>query len=92
MSSATDIAVQRLEAALRKLEAAAERRSMNPADAEDLAAEVQSLSTDRARLAEALDQTQARAARLENLSRDASRRLGAAMETIRSILGAEAEA
>mgnify|MGYP006198435425 CR=1 FL=1 len=43
--------------------------------AEGLADEVQMLTADRARLAESLDQAQARAAKLENVNRDVSRRL-----------------
>ena len=86
MSSATERAVQRLERALRQLEAAVERRVADPAGAEDLAAEVHMLSADRARLAETLDQSQARAGRLETVNRDVSRRVGAAMEVIQSVL------
>ena len=44
------------------------------------------LTADRARLAETLDQAQARSVKLENLNREASRRLASAVETIRSIL------
>ena len=91
MSSATERAVQRLERALRQLEAAVERRSADPVGAEDLAAEVHMLSTDRARLAETLDQSQARAGRLETLNRDVSRRVGVAMEAIQSVLQDEPE-
>ena len=81
--------MQRLERALQQLEAAVERRAADPIGAEDLAAEVHTLSADRAQLAEALDQTQAKAARLESVNRDASRRIAAAMDTIRSAFEAD---
>lgn len=89
--TATDRAIGRLEGALRLLEAALERRLEQSGGSEDLAAEVQSLSTDRARLAEMLDQAQARVARLENLNREASRRVGVAMESIETVLASSAE-
>ena len=89
MPSPTE-AVRRLEAALRRLEAAAEARiAQGGRSAPDLAAEVQMLSADRVRLAESLDQSEARAAKLDMINRDVSRRLGAAMESIRSVLNAE---
>ena len=91
MPSTTEQAVKRLEAALRSLEAAIEQRASRSAGAEGLADEVQMLTADRARLAESLDQAQARAARLENVNRDVSRRLGTAVETIRSVLEPGAE-
>jgi hypothetical protein len=86
MPSATEQAVRRLEAALRSLEVAVNARLSQGAGAEQLADEVQMLNADRARLAEDLDGAQARAARLENVNRDVSRRLGAAVDTIRSVL------
>jgi hypothetical protein len=91
MASAKERAVRRLEAALAALEAAVAQRASASAGAEGLADEVQMLTQDRARLAEALDGAQARAQKLENANRDVSRRLGAAVETIQSVLAAEAE-
>ena len=91
MPSTTEQAVKRLEAALRGLEMAIEQRVSQSIGAEGLADEVQMLTADRARLAENLDQAQARAARLENVNRDVSRRLGTAVETIRSVLHADPE-
>ena len=92
MSSATERAVQRLERALWRLEAAVQRRHTDQVGAEDLAAEVHTLSADRARLAETLDQSQARAARLDAFNRDASVRIATAMESIRAVLEPEREA
>ena len=91
MPSGTEQAVRRLEAALRSLEAAVDERLSRSPGAEGLADEVQMLTADRSRLAEHLDEAQARAVKLENVNRDVSRRLASAVETIRSVLGAEAE-
>lgn len=92
MASPTEQAVRRLEAALRSLEAAVDERLSRSAGAEGLADEVQMLTADRSRLAEHLDEAQARAAKLENVNRDVSRRLASAVETIRSVLGTDLEA
>ena len=91
MPSATEQAVKRLEAALRSLESAVDERLSRSLGAEGLADEVQMLTADRSRLAEHLDEAQARAVKLENVNRDVSRRLASAVETIRSVLGVEAE-
>ncbi len=91
MPSATEQAVKRLDAALSSLELAIEQRVAQSVGAEGLADEVRMLTADRARLAENLDQAQARAARLENVNRDVSRRLGTAVETITSVLAPDAE-
>jgi hypothetical protein len=89
MPSATEQAVRRLDAALRGLELAAERRNSLSSGGEGLAAEVQMLSVDRARLAESLDQSVARAAKLESINRDVSRRLDGVIEAIRDMLQAD---
>jgi hypothetical protein len=90
MASATEQAVKRLEAALRSLEIALEHRITSSVEAEGLADEVAMLTADRAKLAENLDRAEARAARLDGLNRDASRRLGTAIATIRAVLVEEA--
>jgi hypothetical protein len=90
MASVAEQALRRLEAALARLEMAVERRASQGEGAEGLSDEVQMLTADRARLAESLDQAQARAAKLESINRDVSRRLGAAVETIEAVLQAEA--
>jgi hypothetical protein len=92
MASATEQAVRRLEAALQSLEIAVEERLSLSAGSDTLAEEVQMLTTDRARLAETLDQIQARAAKLDSVNRDVSRRLDQAIETIRAVLAADEEA
>jgi len=91
MPSSTEQAVKRLEEALQTLEHVVERRLSRTAGADALAEEVQMLTSDRARLAESLDQIQARAAKLETMNRDVSRRLDSAIETIRAVLAADEE-
>ena len=91
MPSTTELAVKRFESALQSLEHAVEDRLSRAVGADGLAEEVQMLTADRAKLAEALDQTQARATKLETLNRDASRRLEKAIDTIRAVLQADEE-
>ncbi len=91
MASATEQAVQQLEAALQSLEYAVERRLAQSAGADGLAEEVQMLTADRAELAEALDQAKARAAKLDQLNRDASRRIDNAIAAIRDVLASDEE-
>lgn len=81
--------MRQLEAALQSLEYAVERRLSQSAGADGLAEEVQMLTSDRAELAEALDQAQARAAKLEQLNRDASRRIDSAIAAIRDVLAGD---
>ncbi|MBA3517492.1 MAG: DUF4164 family protein [Rhizobiales bacterium] len=91
MASATEQAVRRLEAALNALERAVAQRLSARTGAAGLSAEVEMLDADRARLAESLDHSQARIARLEGVNRDASRRIAAAVDTIRTVLEADPE-
>jgi len=91
MGSAREQAVRRLEAALQTLEVAIGQRLASSAGADGLADAVQMLTSDRARLAETLDGSQARALKLENVNRDVSRRVAAAVDTIRSVLDVETE-
>jgi len=91
MPSVTEQAVKRLETALQGLEHAVDDRLSRAVGADGLAEEVQMLTSDRARLAEALDQTQARATKLETVNRDVSRRIDKAIESIRGVLSADAD-
>jgi hypothetical protein len=91
MASAAEQAVRRLEAALQGLELAIQERLASSAGAAGLAEEVEMLTTDRAQLAETLDQAEARSARFEGVNRDVSRRLDQAIETIRTVLQGEEE-
>jgi hypothetical protein len=87
--SQLDAVLGRLGAALARLEDAFERRK----DADRAAAghdvEVQALSDDRARLAQELDDSFARSARLETANRDVSRRLDEAIDSIRLVVQAQ---
>lgn len=91
MPSAAERAAGRLDQALRKLEAAVERRLAAGGDVDGLVEEVQTLGADRARLADSLDRARAQTARLEQVNREVSRRLVAAMETIRHVLQSDGE-
>jgi hypothetical protein len=55
-------------------------------DYSEAEAEVQRMGADRARLAQEIDKAEARAERLAEVNREVSRRLVAAMETIRAVL------
>ena len=64
-----------------RAEAEAELRAKGLAEAE-----VQRMNADRSRLAQELDNSEARAERLEEANKEVSRRLVTAMETIRAVL------
>jgi len=68
------------------MEGAAEQRLDHAGRISDMEAEMHRLSTDRSRLAQSLDAAEARSARVEEANRDVSRRLVAAMESIRDLL------
>ena len=55
-------------------------------DYREAEAEVQRMNADRSRLAQELDNSEARAERLEEANKEVSRRLVTAMETIRAVL------
>jgi chromosome segregation ATPase len=76
----------RLGAAVDALENAASARLENDQDYQEADAEVQRMNADRARLAQELDASEARAERLEDANKEVSRRLVTAMETIRAVL------
>jgi hypothetical protein len=84
--SPTDSALKRLTEALAVLDEAIDRRTAASRLTLDGQAEIHRIDSDRARLAQALDASEARAARLEAVNREVSRRLVAAMETIRAVL------
>ena len=72
--------------AIETLEDAVSARFEREQEYGDAEAEVQRLNADRARLAQELDSSEARAERLEEANKEVSRRLVAAMETIRAVL------
>lgn len=84
--SSLDAALQRLAQSLSRLEDAVERRLDGDRAYSGRDVEVQALSDDRARLAGELDESFARAERLESANRDVSKRLDQAIETIRAVL------
>jgi L-lactate utilization protein LutB len=86
--SAIDAATKRLALALDALEAAVERRGEADRVGDRLGEQLQALSTDRSRLASELDDTAARARKLESTNREIARRLDAAMDTIRTVIEA----
>lgn len=83
--------IQRLSRALDQLESAVETRLEHQAGMANTEAEVQRMGADRTRLAESLDQAEARAERLEKTNREVANRLVNAMETIRHVLEDPAE-
>jgi len=86
MASPIDSALRRLSAALDMLENAVERRIDAGRKIDELEGELQKLGLDRSRLAQAVDAAEARSERLEDANKDVSRRLVAAMESIRSVI------
>ena len=83
--------MQALETAIGKLEAAIERRDQRQSESGDMEAEIQTLSADRARLADNLDKANAKIESLETVYKDASNRLVNAMETVSAVLKADLE-
>jgi chromosome segregation ATPase len=85
-----ETANRRLALALEALEAAAERRQETDRREDTLAAQIQALGADRARLASELDQASARSRGLETANREVAQRIAQAIETIRGVLAQEA--
>tara|TARA_R110002126_G_scaffold164865_11_gene312738 strand:- start:7083 stop:7361 length:279 start_codon:yes stop_codon:yes gene_type:complete len=79
-------ALEQLTTAVTSLEDAVGRRLEDQKDAVQSGEELQTMLSDRMRLANELDQTQHRASKLEEANREVSRRLVASMETIRAVL------
>lgn len=88
-SQALDAAAKRLTLALDAFEAAIERRRTADRSQGDLAAQLQAMGNDRARLAGELDSATARARQLEAANREVAARLDSAIETIRTVIGVE---
>lgn len=85
-ASPIDEALQRLAGAFDLLEGAIDQRLEGAGRLTSLEGELHRLGTDRSRLAQSLDAAEARSARLEEANREVSRRLVAAMESIREVL------
>ncbi|ADH90343.1 conserved hypothetical protein [Ancylobacter novellus DSM 506] len=86
--TALESALRRFNGAVDALEAAIERRLEVERQEAALAQQLHVLGADRSRLADALDNAEARADRLESANEEVARRLGGAMETIRAVLAA----
>lgn len=78
--------IGRLSRAMEALENAVNEHLERDFDYSEAEAEVQRMNADRARLAQELDNSEARAERLEEANKEVSRRLVTAMETIRAVL------
>ena len=87
--SALAAALRRLEGAVGVLEAASTRVLDARRTGAERDTEIALLGDDRARLAEELDLSNARTARLESTNRDVARRLDKAIETIKDVLGSD---
>ena len=78
--------IARLGKAMESLENAVAARLEHERDYSEAEAEVQRMNADRSRLAQELDNSEARSERLEDANKEVSRRLVTAMETIRAVL------
>ena len=78
--------IAQLGRAMDTLENAVSVRLEHEQDYSEAEAEVQRMNADRARLAQELDNSEARGERLEEANKEVSRRLVTAMETIRAVL------
>jgi predicted nucleic acid-binding Zn-ribbon protein len=78
--------IGRLGRAIDALEQVVAARLENEQDYSEAEAEVQRMNADRSKLASELDNSEARAERLEEANKEVSRRLVTAMETIRAVL------
>lgn len=79
-------ALARLSTAIDTVEAAVDRRVEQDRQSACLRAQMQQMDEDRARLASSLDAQTSRSERLEEANQEVSRRLVAAMESIRNVL------
>ena len=85
-SPAITEALQRLHAAIGSLESAVERYAEKLDNADRFEDELHRLGLDRSKLAQSLDEAESRSAELEQVNREVSNRLVAAMESIRHVL------
>lgn len=80
-------ALDRFEAALRRLEAAMAQAGEREVRLGTATGEAEALRQDRNRLAEELDAVRAKASQLDDVNRQAQRRVDMAMARIRKVLG-----
>jgi hypothetical protein len=86
LSPAIRQSLMRLRAAVDALEQAEARRRENQRQTGPIETELALMQDDRARLATELDAALARSNRVENLAEDLTRRVDAAMTTVRAVL------
>lgn len=82
-------AAERLDAALKRLEAALEAHLLRVGNPAAVRAEISALVTDREKLAAELDMALSREKELQALADEASLALGSAIEEVRAALGKE---
>ena len=87
-ASSLDGAIRRLVGAVDAVEAAVAQYLEKSRAGRDREVEIALLADDRARLAQDLDSSNARAATLSNVNREVGRRLDQAIESIRSVVAA----
>ncbi len=86
MTEAIDQALQRMEAALTRLEGAVAHRFASERDPSDLETELAIMGEDRARLAAELDAASARLVEVEATASDVGARLGRAIHAVEGVL------
>lgn len=82
-----DAALARFEKALRQLEQSIASVHEREAQSKSLNGELQALRDDRSQLASELDDVRAKAKELSDLNRQAARRVDAAMERLKAVIG-----
>lgn len=78
--------LDQMNRAISALEKSAEARAEQDGNYADAEEEVQRLNSDRAKLAQELDNSESKSERLTAANKEVSRRLVTAMETIRAVL------
>jgi predicted nuclease with TOPRIM domain len=78
--------LDQMNRAISALEKSVEARAEQDGNYAEAEEEVQRLNADRSRLAQELDNSEAKGERLTNANKEVSRRLVTAMETIRAVL------
>ena len=79
-------ALARLDQAIAGLEKAVDKRFSKELSAQALQGDLQRMSKERSELTSTLEQVKSRSEKLEVANEEVSRRLGAAMESVRSVL------
>lgn len=79
-------ALARLDRAIADLEQAVNKRVAKELSAQALQGDLQRMSKERSELTDSLEKVKARSKKLEVANEEVSRRLGAAMESVRTVL------